>query len=175
MKRALILIGGAVLLPLIIFVVLEIGEVFGFEYAYPISFARVRNASSVHGIPIAKVIRADGAAWPEKLPWHTCVDCGDTLGKCQGLTAFALQSPDSSTTYYFAYSHARKQIVPMNQRTANHFPSLMPDDDNLEVIGKLDRTGVTMENGYGIFMLPTGWYASLGNGTASTSANKVSR
>ncbi len=158
MKRAFALLGGTVFLIFLAWVVWAVGMVLEFEYPYAFTLMRVRSAVSVSGVPAEQIIRADGADWSGGLQWHTCSYCANAFGDQKNLTLVRLSAPDKKTSYYFAYCRPTNVLVPLMDRTAAQFPSLMPRGDSLRPVGAMDGTGRVSSFGEGNLALPEKWY-----------------
>jgi len=157
-------------------VVWFVGMVLELEYPYAFTLMEVRSAVSVSGVPAAQIIRADGDDWSGGLHWHTCSYCADAFGDHKNLTLVRLRAPDKTTSYYFAYCRRTHALVPLMERTAAQFPSLMPPGDELRPVGELDGTGRTSSFGEGNLELPRKWYRTATGaepGGAATGAKPI--
>ncbi len=134
-----------------------VGIIFEFEYPYTLVLTGVRNAKSVEGVPVSKIIKGDGEKWGQ-LHWHTCSYCAYTCGDHDGLFCVQLDAPDQGTKYYFAYSSLTHTLVPMTDHTAAQFPSLMPAGDHMVNVNQLNGKAGTMSVGYGNLELPANWF-----------------
>jgi hypothetical protein len=169
MKKAIIVLGC---LALLVGIALFIGMAFELEYPYTFTLMRMRSAISIKGVPASQIIKADGADWSGGLDWHTCSYCADVFGNHKNLTLMRLTAPDKTTSYYFAYCRKTHVLVPLMDRTAAHFPSLMPKDDELRPIGQLDGTGRTSSFGEGELKLPPKWYRTATGAELGGAANR---
>lgn len=156
-RLAVAIITGVILAGLL-WAIWFVGMVMEFEYPYMFTLMKVRNATSISGVPISKVIKADGDDWSGGLHWHTCSYCAYNCGDSKNLISVQLEAPNKRTCYFFAYCRTTHTIVPLNDATAAHFPSLMPPGDKLESAYMLNgKTGVS-GNGFGDFKVPANWF-----------------
>jgi hypothetical protein len=171
MKRAITVL---VLSAFVVWLVWWVGMVFEFEYPYTFTLMRVRSATSVSGLPAAQIIKSDSADWSGGLDWHTCSYCADAFGDHRNLTLVRLTAPDKAkaTFYYFAYCRQTHVIVPLMDKTAAQFPSLMPAGDELRPVGELDGTGRTSSFGDGELKLPAKWYRTAAGAEPGGAANR---
>jgi hypothetical protein len=158
MKRAILILGCAALAVFAAWLVWFVGVLFELEYPYTLTLMHVRHAVSVGGKPFSEILKADGATWASRYHWHTCSYCADAFGEHKNLTLVRLSSPYESMSYYFAYCRPTHVLVPLMERTAERFPSLMPTGDELRPLGELDGTGRTSSFGEGELKLPKNWY-----------------
>jgi hypothetical protein len=150
MRRTLIILGCVGVLALL---VLWVGEVLQLEYPHTFTLMRARSAVSVSGVPVSQIVGTG-------LHWHTCGYCADAFGSHKGLTLVRLEKAGTAS-YYFAYCRATHVLVPLMERTAQRFPSLMPPGDELRPVGELDGTGRTSSFGEGELRLPGNWYRTV--------------
>lgn len=171
MKNAIGAVGLAALVAFIVWMVWFVGILFEFQYPYTFTLMRVQNATSVSGVPASKVIKADGADWSRGLRWHTCSYCAHLCGDQPELISVHLEVPDKSAFYYFAYCFQNHTLVPMNDCTPAHFPTLVPTGDQLEALCQLDGTKSTYYVGGGEIMLPRKWFRAATRAEPDRAAN----
>ena len=170
MKKAVAILGSITLVGVLVWIIWFVGIVLEFEYPYTFTLMRVRNAISVNGTPVSKIIAADGADWSRGLNWHTCSYCAYWCGDHKNLISVHLEAPDKRTTYYFAYCYTTRTLVPMTDKTASHFPSLVPIDDSLEGVNQLNGKAGRMSVGAGDLKLPAKWFRKVTNAEQGAAA-----
>lgn len=82
-----------------------------------------------------------------------------------------MTAPDGNL-YYFAYRFRDHTLVPMNDRTAEHFPSLVPTNDTVVPLDELNGTKGTYSVGGGTIMLPEKWFRVAIGAELGGSANQ---
>ena len=172
MKRAILSVACAVFLAFLAWLVWFVGMAFECEYPYALTLARVQSATSVNGVLVSKIIRADGANWDRRLHWHTCSYCDYWCGDHKNLIHVHLEAPDKCTIYEFAYCCTTRTLVPMTDETAEHFPSLMPAGDQLKAVSQLSRTGGGTL-GTGELKLPAKWFQTVIRAEPPNAANSA--
>ena len=169
MKRVIVILGCVALLA---YLVLWVGMALNLEYPYALTLMRVRKAISVKGVPVSQIIREAGIDTSRGLHWHTCSYCDDALGVHRDLILVRLDGADVARSYYFAYCRPTHVLVPLMDRTAAKFPSLVPPGDELRPIGELDGTGRTPSYGEGELKLPRNWYRKATGAEPDGAANR---
>jgi hypothetical protein len=120
---------------LLLYVVWWFGIVLEFEYPYALTLLNAKNARSVAGVPIRRIIEASGNDW-EKGRWHTCSYCAYRCGDHENLISVKFDAP--SGIWFFAYCSTTRELVPMNDSTAAQFPAMMPVGDSLKSVSVLN-------------------------------------
>lgn len=136
------------------------GMFFEAEYPYYFTLCKVGNAVTARGVAASQIIKADGAPWAKSLPWHTCSYCNIPFDGESRLVLVTLPVPGGNSRYYFAYCFKTHELVPAMDKTANHFPALMPQGDSLRSLSEL-RVGRGGGFGEGEIKLPANWWAKV--------------
>src|SRR5579862_827538 len=125
MRRAIITITSFLSAGLLLFLVWWVGIALEFEYPYTLTLMQVPNAVSVNGVPVSRIL-GNGSSHPfQGMHWHTCSYCADAFGNHKNLILVRLDRAGTNS-YYFAYCRPTHVLVPLMERTAERFPSLMP-------------------------------------------------
>ena len=160
--RVFALLGGLVVLGFVVFDVVSVLEL---ECAYVFTLLRIPSATSVNGVPVSKIVKAEDAHW------FTDGYNNDLIGNIQNLTAIRLDIGTDPTLYWFAYDNRTRVLVPMTDSAAARFPALMPSGDELVDLGELNAGSPSnMTVGAGVIKLPAKWFrasnrAEPGSGT----------
>jgi len=172
MKQGLKVFACTALLAFGTWLVWLFGMMFELENPYTFVLMRVQNAKSVLGDPVSGIIKADGAKWPPRLHWHTCSYCADWCGNVRGLTCVTLSAPDNSTIYHFAHSRETHTLVPLTRGTATRYPALMPTNDPVCIVQRMNGNTGAYGNGYGDFELPEKWFRKSTHTEPDGAANR---
>lgn len=150
--RVIGLLGG---LALFGFVVFWLASALELECAYAFTLLRIPSATSVNGVPVSKIIRAENAHWFTDGYENNLLDTFED----GNLTVIRLNTESNATFYYFAYDSRTHVLVPMTDATAQRFPEFMPSGDELVEVSELNgKTNMEMTVGNNIIKLPAKWF-----------------